>query len=44
MSVQHILVVAGLIIILFFAHKIPEIAKSLGKGLKGFSDELKEPK
>lgn len=48
-SVTQLLIVLLIVVLLFGAKKIPELAKGLGKGIKTFksemdSDEKKEPK
>ena len=40
MSVGHWLVVLAIIVLLFGAKKIPELAKGLGKGIKTFKSEM----
>ena len=41
-SMQHLLVVLLIIILLFGAKKIPELAKGLGSGIKDFKKAIKE--
>ena len=41
-SLSHWLVVLAIVVLLFGAKKIPELAKGLGKGIKNFKDEMKE--
>lgn len=43
MSMGHWLVVLAVIILLFGAKKIPELAKGVGKGIKSFKAEMEEP-
>ncbi len=37
------LVVLGIVLVLFGGKKIPELAKGLGKGIRNFKEEMKEP-
>jgi sec-independent protein translocase protein TatA len=37
----HLLIVAGIAILLFGGKKLPELGKGLGEGLKGFKDGMK---
>lgn len=39
-SVQQLLVVLIIVVLLFGAKKIPELAKGLGKGIKTFKKEM----
>lgn len=39
-SVQQLLVVLVIIVLLFGAKKIPDLAKGLGKGIKNFKKEM----
>ncbi|KIM02686.1 MAG: preprotein translocase subunit TatA [Sulfurovum sp. AS07-7] len=41
-SMGHWLVVLAVIVLLFGAKKIPELAKGLGKGIKDFKEAVKE--
>lgn len=41
-SVQQLLIVLLIIVVLFGAKKIPELAKGVGKGIKTFKKEMKE--
>ena len=41
-SVAHWLVVLAIVVLLFGAKKIPELAKGLGKGIKSFKEEMAE--
>lgn len=41
-SMAHWLVVLAVIILLFGAKKIPELAKGVGKGIKSFKKEMSE--
>ena len=38
----ELLIIFGIIVLLFGAKKIPELAKGLGKGIKNFKSEMKE--
>jgi len=38
----ELLIIFGIVILLFGAKKIPELAKGLGKGIKNFKSEMKE--
>lgn len=42
LSVAHWLIVLVIIILLFGAKKIPELAKGLGKGIKTFKKEMED--
>ncbi len=39
-SVQQLLIVLLIILVLFGAKKIPELAKGMGKGIKSFKKEM----
>lgn len=41
-SMGHWLVVLAVIVLLFGAKKIPELAKGVGKGIKSFKKEMSE--
>nr|WP_321317104.1 twin-arginine translocase TatA/TatE family subunit [uncultured Campylobacter sp.] len=41
-SVTHWLVVLSVIVLLFGAKKIPELAKGVGKGIKSFKKEMSD--
>lgn len=41
-SMGHWLIVLAVIVLLFGAKKIPELAKGLGKGIKDFKEAIKE--
>lgn len=41
-SVQQLLIVLLIIVVLFGAKKIPELAKGLGSGIKNFKKAVKE--
>ncbi|HYF01188.1 MAG TPA: twin-arginine translocase TatA/TatE family subunit [Planctomycetota bacterium] len=43
LSPMELLVVAGVIVLLFGAHKIPTLARSLGSGLTEFRRGLRDP-
>jgi sec-independent protein translocase protein TatA len=38
----ELLLISGMALMLFGANKLPEVAKSLGKSIKGFKQGLKE--
>ena len=42
MSISHWLIVLAIIVLLFGAKKIPELAKGMGKGLKSFKKEMED--
>jgi sec-independent protein translocase protein TatA len=37
----HLIIVAGLAILLFGGRKLPELGKGLGEGLRGFKEGMK---
>ena len=39
-SPSHLLIILLIVVLLFGAKKIPELAKGLGKGIKTFKDEM----
>ena len=39
-SVQQLLIILAIIVLLFGAKKIPELAKGVGKGIKSFKKEM----
>ena len=41
-SMGHWLIVLAVIVLLFGAKKIPELAKGVGKGIKGFKKEMSD--
>lgn len=41
-SIGHWLVVLAIIVLLFGAKKIPELAKGVGKGIKTFKKEMED--
>ncbi len=41
-SGTELLLIFGIIVLLFGAKKIPELAKGVGKGIKNFKDEMKD--
>ena len=41
-SGTELLIIFGIIVLLFGAKKIPELAKGIGKGIKNFKSEMKE--
>jgi len=38
----ELLIIFGIIVLLFGAKKIPDLAKGIGKGIKNFKSEMKE--
>ena len=38
----ELLIIFGIIVLLFGAKKIPDLAKGLGKGIKNFKSEMKD--
>ncbi|MDR1054462.1 MAG: twin-arginine translocase TatA/TatE family subunit [Prevotellaceae bacterium] len=40
----ELIVIVVLVLLLFGGRKIPELMKGIGKGIKGFKDEVKEGK
>ncbi|MBU1658520.1 twin-arginine translocase TatA/TatE family subunit [bacterium] len=41
-SGTELLIIFGIIILLFGAKKIPDLAKGIGKGIKNFKSEMKD--
>jgi sec-independent protein translocase protein TatA len=41
-SGMELLLIFGIIVLLFGAKKIPDLAKGIGKGIKNFKSEMKE--
>ena len=41
-SGTELLIIFGIIVLLFGAKKIPDLAKGIGKGIKNFKQEMKE--
>ncbi|SFV74794.1 Twin-arginine translocation protein TatA [hydrothermal vent metagenome] len=41
-SGTELLVIFAIIVLLFGAKKIPDLAKGIGKGIKNFKDEMKD--
>jgi sec-independent protein translocase protein TatA len=39
---MELLLIFGIVVLLFGAKKIPELAKGFGKGIKNFKSEMKE--
>ena len=39
---MHLLVIAGIAILLFGPRKLPELGKGLGEGIKSFKSAMKE--
>jgi len=42
LSTQDILVIAGIVVVLFGAKKIPELAKGVGEGIKNFKKAISD--
>ena len=42
LGMQEIIVIALIVLLLFGGKKIPELMKGLGKGVKSFTDDMKE--
>lgn len=43
-GMQELLLIFGVILLLFGAKRIPEIAKSMGKGIREFKSAIKDDK
>jgi sec-independent protein translocase protein TatA len=43
LGVWEVLLVLGLVVLLFGAKRIPQIARGLGSGIRNFKGELKDP-
>ncbi|KIM11698.1 MAG: preprotein translocase subunit TatA [Sulfurovum sp. FS08-3] len=41
-SMPELLVILAIVVLLFGAKKIPDLAKGMGKAIKGFKKEMKE--
>lgn len=41
-SGSELLLIFGIVVLLFGAKKIPDLAKSIGQGIRGFKKEMKE--
>jgi len=41
LSIQELLVILGILVLLFGAKRIPEVARGLGQGIRGFRSSLK---
>lgn len=41
-SGTELLLIFGIIVLLFGAKKIPDLAKGIGKGIKNFKEEMKD--
>ena len=41
-SMPELLIILAIVVLLFGAKKIPDLAKGLGKGIKNFNSEMKE--
>ncbi len=40
----ELIIILGIVVLLFGAKKIPDLAKGIGKGIKGFKNEMKDDK
>ena len=43
LGIGEILLIAGLLVLIFGARKIPLIARGLGQGIRNFKGEIKAP-
>lgn len=41
-SMPELLIILAIVVLLFGAKKIPDLAKGIGKGIKSFKNEMKE--
>lgn len=41
-SMPELLIILAIVVLLFGAKKIPDLAKGVGKGIKSFKNEMKE--
>lgn len=41
-SGSELLLIFGIVVLLFGAKKIPDLAKSIGQGIRGFKNEMKD--
>mgnify|MGYP001773809823 CR=1 FL=1 len=41
-SMPELLIILAIVVLLFGAKKIPDLAKGIGKGIKSFKSEMKE--
>jgi sec-independent protein translocase protein TatA len=41
LSMQELLIILAIVVLLFGARKIPEVARGLGEGIRGFRHSLK---
>jgi len=41
-SMPELLIILAIVVLLFGAKKIPDLAKGIGKGIKNFKSEMKE--
>ncbi len=42
-STQDFIIIAAIVVVLFGAKKIPELAKGVGEGIRNFKKAVKEP-
>jgi sec-independent protein translocase protein TatA len=40
---MHLLVIAGIALLVFGPKKLPELGKGIGEGIRGFKSAMKEP-
>jgi sec-independent protein translocase protein TatA len=40
---MHLLVIAGIALLVFGPKKLPELGKGIGEGIRGFKTAMKEP-
>ncbi|HTZ16818.1 MAG TPA: twin-arginine translocase TatA/TatE family subunit [Dissulfurispiraceae bacterium] len=43
LSTQDILIIGAIVVVLFGAKKIPELARGVGEGIRNFKKAVKEP-
>jgi sec-independent protein translocase protein TatA len=43
LSTQDFIIIAAIVVVLFGAKKIPELAKGVGEGIRNFKKAVKEP-
>ncbi|MBN2826014.1 MAG: twin-arginine translocase TatA/TatE family subunit [Campylobacterales bacterium] len=41
-SMPELIIILAIVVLLFGAKKIPDLAKGMGKAIKGFKNEMKE--
>jgi sec-independent protein translocase protein TatA len=40
---SHLLVIAGIALLMFGPKKLPDLGKGIGEGIRGFKSAMKEP-